>query len=194
VAYRDLDSANALTGNTQDDADHRPYANMAADADWSRYTAATLEPVVIYQGPDAQFDDADASDRQALAGYMQSVFGEALRERFKTPVSTPAQTLRVRVTLTGLETNTPVLSTVTKVLPIGLVRNTANSVSGGQSHNGGSVSYAVEIYDAGTQELLRAYVSKRYPMAMDIGASMGTLAAAQAGAREGAEDLVSQLQ
>jgi len=52
----------------------------------------------------------------------------------------------------------------------------------------GSVSYAVEIYDAGTNRLLGAYVSKQYPNAMNVKASIGGLGAAKAGIRKGAEE------
>ena len=57
----------------------------------------------------------------------------------------------------------------------------------------GSVVYAVEIFDAPTSRLLGAFVTKQYPPPYDIKASVGPLAAAEAGMDKGAEALIAQL-
>jgi Protein of unknown function (DUF3313) len=51
----------------------------------------------------------------------------------------------------------------------------------------GSVVYGVEIFDASSSRLFGAYVTKQYPSAYDIKASVGALAAATAGIDKGAE-------
>ena len=56
----------------------------------------------------------------------------------------------------------------------------------------GSVIYTVEIFDAATSRLLGAFVSKQYPNAYNIKASVGPLAAAEAGLDKGADALVAQ--
>ena len=48
----------------------------------------------------------------------------------------------------------------------------------------GSVSYAVEIYDAATNRLLNAYEAKQYPTAMNVNASFGASGASKVGIRE----------
>jgi len=102
--------------------------------------------------------------------------------------------LRVRATLTGVETSTPVISTLTKIVPIGLVVNSVQSVRDKQAAFTGSVSYAVEVYDSTSGKLLRAYVAKQYPFAENVSASFGTLDASRSGIRSGADELVVQLQ
>lgn len=57
----------------------------------------------------------------------------------------------------------------------------------------GSVIYTVEIFDAATSRLLSAFVTKQYPSPYNIGASVGSLAAAQAGIDKGADALMAQL-
>ncbi|HKX41855.1 MAG TPA: DUF3313 family protein, partial [Burkholderiaceae bacterium] len=57
----------------------------------------------------------------------------------------------------------------------------------------GSVTYAVEVFDATSNALLEAYITKQYPSPMNIGASLGTLDASMTGIRKGAEELVAQL-
>lgn len=56
----------------------------------------------------------------------------------------------------------------------------------------GSVSYAVEIYDATDNRLLSAYVTKQYPNALNAGASFGALSASKVGIRKGADALLAQ--
>jgi hypothetical protein len=102
-------------------------------------------------------------------------------------------TLRVHLTLTGLETSTPVLSAVSHVLPAGLLVNAGFQ---GVGHKGtflGSVSQAVELYDAETGELIYASVSKDTAHALDLTASFGRLDAARAGVRLGAQHLCDKL-
>jgi hypothetical protein len=57
----------------------------------------------------------------------------------------------------------------------------------------GPVSYAVEIYDASTNQLLSAYVAKQYPNAMNIAATFGSLSASKTGIKKGAQDLLARL-
>ncbi|HWT99240.1 MAG TPA: DUF3313 family protein, partial [Terriglobales bacterium] len=67
------------------------------------------------------------------------------------------------------------------------------SVRGGEGLMTGSVLYAVEIYDAETTRLLAAYVTKQYPNAYNVGATMGSLAAAKTGIDKGADALATEV-
>lgn len=193
VRYQGLASAAQLAANPQDKGGHIPFAYAASNTDWSRYGAFILDPVLIYAGADGQFRDVSEKDKRELAGYMQEQFAGALKTRF-TAANTPGPNiLRVRVTLTGVETNVPVLGTVSKLVPAGAVMNTVQTVRDKQGMLSGSVSYAVEIYDSPSNSLLRAYVSKQYPAAANVFESFGELDAARAGIRKGADDLLVQL-
>ena len=102
-------------------------------------------------------------------------------------------TLRARLTLTGAEASTPVLSTVSHVLPVGLVVNAGAQATGGRGTFSGWVSYAVEIEDAHTGTLLYAHVANRSANALDITANFGPLDAAKAGVRSAADKLDKEL-
>ena len=119
---------------------------------------------------------------------------QAVPPRRRGGTSTPGSTtLRIHLTLTGIETNTPVLSSLTKIAPVNLVINVVQTARDKQAIFTGSVSYAVEIYDSASNQLLRAYVSKQYPFAENLFASFGTSDASRAGIRNGAKDLMAQL-
>jgi hypothetical protein len=71
--------------------------------------------------------------------------------------------------------------------------NAVQAARGKEGAFTGSVSYAVEIFDSTTEELLMAYVSKQYPNAWNLGATFGRMNAANVGLEKGAEDLLAQL-
>src|SRR5882762_7501931 len=94
-------------------------------------------------------------------------------------------TLRLRLTLTGASTNTPVLGPLSRFDIAGGLYNSVQAVRGGEGTFTGSVIYAVEIYDAPTNRLLSAYVTKQYPGSLNIMASFGSLSAAETGIDKG---------
>src|SRR5260221_13312938 len=101
--------------------------------------------------------------------------------------------MRLHLTLRGIETSTPVISTVSHLAPMGLVVNTALQATGRNGTFFGSVSYAAELSDSESGALRYAYVTKQTPDALDITASIGYLDAAKTGIRIGAKHLVAEL-
>lgn len=193
VRYSGIDSASKLSANTGDNADRIPYRYSPA-VDWRKYDSIIIDPVKIYQDKDGQFDDMAQSDRQLLASHMQDQFSKALSTRFKE-VNTPVPgTLRLVLTLTGADTTPQVVGTFTKFDLAGGPYNIVQSVRGGRGLMSGSVDYAVEVYDANSHELLKAYVARQYPNAMNVSASIGSLSAAEVGIEKGAEELAKMLQ
>ncbi|TCL02931.1 MULTISPECIES: DUF3313 domain-containing protein [Sodalis] len=190
--YQNLDSSSRLRPNTDEASDRIPY-RYAEPVDWKKYTSIIIEPVALYQGPDNQFGDMDPSDRQALVHYMQNQFSEKLRARFREVTIPSLDTLRVKLTLTGAKTTTPVIGTFTKFDLAGGPYNIVQSIRGKEGLMNGSVNYAVEISDASTRRLLNAYVAKQYPNALNVGASVGSLSAAKVGIDKGADELADML-
>ncbi|KAA9001350.1 DUF3313 domain-containing protein [Affinibrenneria salicis] len=192
VRYTGIDSASQLTPNTGDESDRIPY-KYATTVNWEKYRSIIVEPVSIYQGADNQFGDMSQSDRQQLATYMQKKFAETLRPRFQQVSAPTPDALRLKLTLTGADTTTQVVGTVTKFDLAGGPYNIVQSIRGGQGMFSGSVNYAVEIYDAASNKLLHAYVAKQYPNALNISATIGSLSAAEVGIDKGAEQLAEIL-
>lgn len=192
VAYSGLASPAQLAPNPQDDSGRVPY-RYATPVDRRRYSRVIVDPVAIYRGPDHQFGDMSEEDKAALASTMQAVFTERLRTRFTQASDAAPNTLRIRLTLTGAATSTPVLHTFTRCDIGGGVINGVQAVSGGEGLFTGSVTYAVEIHDAASNRLLGAFVTGQYPNAYNIGAGFGSLTAARTGIEKGADALLAQL-
>jgi hypothetical protein len=198
VPYRDLASSGYLRTNPADDGGREPYSYTSA-VNWSNYSFAIMAPVEIYKGADNQFGDMSSKDKGVLAEYLYSRFSEKLASRFRMTrevalASSPGMpALRIKVTLTGASTNTPVLSTLTRFDIAGGLYNGVQAIRGREGMLTGSVLYAVEIYDARQNRLLKAFIAKQYPGVYDLGAGIGSLSAAKAGIDNGADDLLEQL-
>jgi hypothetical protein len=194
VPYNGLDSTAQLTPNTQDKNGHMPLYYSSPDAQLNRYTQVMLDTVTVYGGNDQQFGKLSAADRQQLAEYMQMQFGQTLGQKHVLTSVPGPNTLRIHLTLTGASASVPVLSTVKQVVPVGAVLGTLRSAADKPSRTLGSVTYAVEIYDSQSNQLLRSFVSKQYPAAENISASIGTLSAAETGIKKGAKALLVELE
>ena len=192
MPYSEMASSAYLAPDTSDSSGRVPYRYSAA-VDWRTYSKVILEPVVIYRGKDHQFGDMSDKDKATLSAYMQSRFADKLRSRFTLVNVRAPNTLRVRLTLTGAVINTPVLGTLSRFDLAGAVYNGVQAARDGEGMMTGSVIYGVEIFDASNARLLSAYVTKQYPNAYDIKASVGTLAAATAGIDKGADAFMAQL-
>lgn len=190
--YAGIESAREMRPNKTDESGRVPFS-YKTQVDWSQYTNIMLEPVALYSGADDQFSRATSEEKRDLANYMTVEFSEALGKRFKF-VSVPApHTLRIRLTLTGVETTTPVLATFSR-FDIGM--GSYNLVQAARDREGtftGSVNYVVEIYDASTLRLLESYVSRQYPKVYDISSTWGRFSAAKSGISRGATSLVETL-
>jgi hypothetical protein len=192
LAYQGLASASQLVPNTKDKDGHVPFSYSALDPNWPGYAAVIVE-VVIYTGGDQQFGGTSDTDRTVLAAYMKKEFSEALKGKFDVVSTSGSGVLRIHLTLTGAQTSTPVLSTITKLAPAGAVLNSLQTARDKEGTFSGSVSYAVEVYDSMSDRLLLAYVAKQYPWAENVLASFGPLDASRAGIRTGAAALREQL-
>jgi hypothetical protein len=192
--YQGIESSSYLTPNEQSNRGHDPYI-YNTNVDWKRYNSFIMDPVTVYSGADNQFDKKIAEqDKEELASYMQQQFESKLSQRFQETSSPGDGTLHIHVTLTGAKGTTKFFSTWTHVDIGGLPINTVQAIRGKEGLMTGSVSYAVEIYDASTHHLLKAYVDKQYPNAMNLKATFGKLTAAKRGVDKGADSLIAGLQ
>ncbi|OBZ92699.1 hypothetical protein ADU59_25280 [Pararhizobium polonicum] len=191
TVYAGLASAPQLQPNPEDKSGRVPY-RYTSNVDWRQYDKIIIDPVTIYSGPDNQFVKMAEKDKAVLANYMQDRFAEKLRPRFASVNSASPGTLRLHLTLTGAKDTTPFLGPFSHLDVGGNVINAAQAVRGREGTMAGSVNYAVEIYDAPSNRLLSAYVTKQYPNAMNAGATFSPLKGSKVGIDKGADALLAQ--
>jgi hypothetical protein len=182
-------SAPDMAANTEGDTARQPF-RTAAMPDWRDYSGLIIDPVVIYRGTDAQFDDMSENDQAELAQYMQRRFAATLGQRFTLRDRPAPGTLRLRLTLTGATGNTPFLAPVTRIDLSGGLYNLVQTTRGHEGSFSGDVTYAVEIFDASSGQLLGAWVTRQYPTPFNISATFGRLAAAKTGIDKGSDALL----
>jgi Protein of unknown function (DUF3313) len=200
LAYKGLSSAAELTAVKDDET---PYRYSRPDADFCQYRKMIVDPVTIYDGPDAQFDSTaigvsatshlldpvSQEDRTIVADYMRETFRDVLKDRFQIITIPEPNALRLHLTLTGIVKSMPVLSVISHVSPYGFAISAGQEAFDGKGSFFGYILYAVEIYDTESNKLVYAYVTAQTPDAMDITAGLGYLDAARTGVRIGAKHL-----
>jgi hypothetical protein len=161
--------------------------------DLAAFRNIMIEPVVVYAGPDAQFEDIDAAERRQYA----QILDEALRRELAgaRPIvrRAAAGTARLRVTLIGMEKTMGGVATATRATPLGMASSVVRSVTGRGGRLTGSMLIALEMFD-GSGQLQAAIVRRREPDALDIPATLGTTETARAVSRDFAKSLRERFQ
>lgn len=161
---------------------------------FAKYRTVIVEPTVVYRGPDAQFDGIEPADRTKYAAMITDALREELAKSFPAPAKAQADTLRLRVTLIGANKTKGGIATATRVTPLGFASSALKSAMGKTGTFTGSLLYAVELYDARTNELLLGAVRRRTPDPLDVPATLSTTDTVKAVAREFADGARKRLE
>jgi hypothetical protein len=175
---------------THDRGESWTYARPGLDL--STYRSFIVEPVRVYDGPDAQFEDVDRDDRARYA----DIVTQRVRDEFAGRLATRAGpgTARIRLTLVGMDGTQGGVATATRISPLGLVSSAVRSVSGREGRLTGSMLFAVELFDSRSGQVQAAAVRRRTPDALDIPATISTTETVEAIARDLARDLRERLE
>ena len=161
---------------------------------FASYRTLIIEPTAVYQGPDAQFDGIEPADRAKYAAMITQELRSEMAKSFPTPARAQADTLRLRVTIIGANKTKGGIATATRVTPLGFATSALKSAMGKTGSFTGSLLYAVELYDARSNELLLAAVRRRTPDPLDVPATLSTTDTVKAIAREFADGARKRLQ
>ncbi len=162
-------------------------AYRAPNVDLRKYSKVIVVPVQIYRGADADFGNATEQQKQAMAQFMQQ---EAIRALGPRASTTPGPDVaRLHLTLAGLEGNTPVAATASRIIPVGLVVNLASHVRGASGTFTGSLTYAAEFVNSQTNDTIGVFIQKRFPDVFDFGATLSSETAQKLAFTDSAEQL-----
>jgi len=127
-------------------------------AKWAHYNSVIIAPVTIGLGPDHPVSDAD---QQMLSSYYYNALSQNLSKDF-TVVNQPGPgVLKIRVALTDATTATPVLRTISVVVPQARLLNSVTNLATGSYAFVGSAQSEGEVLDSVTGERLAAAIDKR---------------------------------
>jgi hypothetical protein len=181
-----LSSSSQLRSDTEI---HGAYIYRAPNLDASRYRRLLIEPVVVYNGPEANFESFSEDDKRRFAGFVSDEFRAVLTEKLQIATAPAPDVVRVRVTLLGVKGTVGGVATATRILPIGMAVNAVRGVSGAGGSMTGGIELAIEVSDAQTNELLVSAVRQEAPAVFDIESTLSTNDTVRASARGAAETL-----
>lgn len=170
-----------------------PYSFRRPGVDFATYNSIVMAPVKMATTAGTSSKALTPDEQAQLAKELQQQFTVALAQHFRIAAAPGSRNLLIQLTLLDAAKTNSVMSTVTHVLPVGLVINAGAQVAGRHGTFAGSVLYAAEVRDAQTGDILYAEVANQSAKALNIPASVTPLGAASAGIRVGAKSFVEQL-
>jgi Protein of unknown function (DUF3313) len=128
------------------------------NAQWNKYDKILLEPVQFWAAEDSTVSTAD---QETLTGYFYNSLKTNLQKSF-TLVNQPGPgVMRLQVALMDATTATPVLRSISVVIPQARILNGAQSLATGSYAFVGSAEAEMKASDSVTGELLAEAVDKR---------------------------------
>ena len=179
-----LPSAQVLA---QDKAGSESWTYARPASEFRKYRTVMIPAAVVYQGPDAQFQGISPADRAKFADMITQELRREMAKSFPSPARPQADTLRIQITILGASKTTGGIATATRVTGLGFATSALKSVLGKPGTLTGSILYAVEAYDARTNELMLAAVRRRTPDPLDVPATISQTETVKAIAREFAD-------
>ena len=131
------------------------------NAHWADYKEIHLDPVTIWRGDQSAFNDFSAADRQKLADSFYSAVYQQLSKDYQMVTSIGPGVMHVQIALTDAKASSPVMDTISTVLPVGLAVSEATSIVTGKPSFVGEAQAEAKITDAQTGALLAAAIDRR---------------------------------
>lgn len=172
------------TRMTQDKPKTESWTYAQPRSVFAKYRSIIIAPTAVYQGADAQFDGIDPANRHRYAAIVTQELQSEIGKSFALVSRPKADTLRLQVTILGAQSTKGGLATATRVTPMGFASSALKSALGRKGTFTGSLLYAVELYDARTNELLLAAVRRRTPDPLDVPATLSTTDTVKSVARD----------
>ena len=154
-----LDDYSILAEGSGDHEALRRYVNPIAD--WKNYTKAMIDPVQLWMGQGSSLRDLPPEDRIQLTSLLFGKIRDALLAHYQIVREPGPHVMRISVALTEARTSSPVLDTISSVLPTGYVFSGAKSLATGTGTFVGAASVEAKIIDAEFGTLLAAAVDRR---------------------------------
>jgi hypothetical protein len=128
------------------------------NAQWRQYTRVMIAPVTFWGDSSSK---VSVEDQQQLCSYYYNKLNEDLSKKFEVVARPGPGVMTVRVALTDPTTATPVLRSVSVVIPQARLLNSVGNLATGSYGFVGSAQSEGEIVDSQTGERLAAAVDKQ---------------------------------
>jgi len=127
-------------------------------AQWTKYNKVLIEPVTFWGGGSTS---VSASDQQALVNYFAQQLKEQLGKEFEVVDQAGPGVLKLTVAMTDAEAATPVLRSISMIIPQAHMLSNLKYLATGTFPFVGGAQAEAKMTDAVSGELLGAVVDKR---------------------------------
>jgi len=128
------------------------------NAQWPRYKKVLIAPVIFWAGENTT---VSAADRHALTRYFSKALYDALSTKFQVVAEPGAGVMEIQVALNDAESATPVLRTISMIVPQARALATLKYVATGTYAFVGGAQAEVKVSDSVTGQVLAAAVDRR---------------------------------
>ena len=150
-----LGDTSMLTPGDKEQASLR-YVNPAAQ--WTQYKKVLLEPVTFWGDDKTKIS---AKDQQMLCNFLHEQLADQLRQKYEL-VNEPGEgVMRLQVALVDAESATPILRTVSMVIPQARLLGSLKYLASGTYPFIGGAEAEAKMTDSVTGQLLGEWVDKR---------------------------------
>jgi hypothetical protein len=166
-----------------DPAEHGAWTYLDPAVDLRTYGRFIIERPTIYRGEGSHYGSLTDAEIQEVADMFAAEMRAALEPRFPVVIAPGPGVARLQLTLIGVKSTVPYVSTATRIIPIGAAINALSAGTGSGGTLTGSVTYGIEVKDSVSGKVVAAAVRDLAPGAFDLGSTMGTMATAREVAR-----------
>lgn len=149
------DCANRLTMGGKEQAGLR-YVNPAAQ--WTNYNKIMIDPVTFWGGDSTK---VSAADQQTLVNYFNQQLRKQIGEKFEIVDQPGPGVMKVQVAMTDAETATPVLRSVSMIVPQAHMLSNLKYLATGTFPFVGGAQAEARITDSVSGQVLTEAVDKR---------------------------------
>ena len=127
------------------------------NAKWTSYHSIIIDPVQFWSSN----DNVSPSDQGVLTSYFYNALRENFQKNFLIAAKAGPGVMRLQVAITDATASTPVLRSVSVIVPQARVLNSAQSLATGSYAFVGSAQVEGRIIDSVTGEVLGAAIDRR---------------------------------
>ena len=132
------------------------YVNPAAN--WSQYSKVVIAPVTYWGSEEASISQ---SDQQSLVNYFQQTLKDQLAKKFQVVDEPGPGTFTLTVALTDADTATPVLRSISMIVPQARLLSSLKFLATGTFPFVGGAQVEAKVTDSVSGKVLAAGVDKR---------------------------------
>lgn len=129
-----------------------------SNAQWTSYDKLLIDPVQFWAAPDVSIS---TEDQQALCSYFYNKTVEDLQKHFTVVDAAGPGVMRLQLAITDATSATPVLRTVTQVVPQARTLNMVQSLASGSYLFVGHAAAEGQVTDSVSGQRLAAFVDER---------------------------------